>query len=129
MKMRRPHRRPLSEAAPALLVALPDNGGVIFAGERNGKPLDHKSLQRVLERMGVDATVHGFRSAFRDWGAELGDYPNEMLEMALAHAVGDKAEAAYRRGDMLVKRRKLLDDWAAFCTTQPDAKVIPLRTA
>jgi integrase len=114
MKMRRPHRRPLSGLAMATLPALPSDGALIFPG-RKGKPLDHKALQRVLAHMDVDATPHGFRSAFRDWGAELGDYPNELLELALAHAVGDKVEAAYRRGDMLAKRRKLMDDWAAFC--------------
>ena len=69
--------------------------------------------------MGVDAVPHGFRSAFRDWGAEIGDYPNELLEMALAHAVGDKVEAAYRRGDMLAKRHKLMADWASFCRQGP----------
>jgi hypothetical protein len=60
-------------------------------------------------------TAHGFRSSFRDWGAELGDYPNELLELALAHAVGDKVEAAYRRGDMLAKRHQLMADWERFC--------------
>jgi integrase len=116
MKMRRPHRQPLSDRAMAILDALPKDGDHIFPGERKGKPLDHKALQRVLERMGVDAVPHGFRSAFRDWGAEIGDYPNELLEMALAHAVGDKVEAAYRRGDMLAKRHRLMAGWEAFCT-------------
>ena len=79
--------------------------------------LDHKTLLRVLERVGVrdTATAHGFRSSFRDWGAELGDYPNELLELAIAHAVGDKVEAAYRRGNMLAKRHELMADWEAFC--------------
>ncbi|HEY1748397.1 MAG TPA: site-specific integrase [Xanthobacteraceae bacterium] len=115
MKMRRPHRQPLSDRAMAILGTLPKDTEFIFGGERKGKPVDHKALQRVLERMGVEATPHGFRSAFRDWGAEVGDYPNELLELALAHAVGDKVEAAYRRGDMLEKRAKLMADWAKFC--------------
>ena len=118
MKMRRVHRQPLSDRAVAILDALPKEGDLIFAGERKGRPLDHKAMQRVLERMGVDAVPHGFRSAFRDWGAEVGDYPNELLEMALAHAVGDKVEAAYRRGDMLAKRHQLMGDWSAFCGHQ-----------
>jgi integrase len=119
MKMRRPHRQPLSDRAMAILndlsVNVSDKAAPIFPGERKGKPLDHKALQRVLERMKVDATVHGFRSAFRDWGAEIGDYPNELMELALAHAVGNKVEAAYRRGDMLAKRRELMADWESFC--------------
>jgi integrase len=115
MKMRRPHRQPLNDHAMALLDALPKDGELIFPGERKGKPLDHKALQRVLERIGVDAVPHGFRSSFRGWGAELGNYPNELLELALAHAVGDKVEAAYRRGDMLAKRHQLMAEWAQFC--------------
>jgi integrase len=115
MKMRRPHRQPLSDGALAILDALPKGGDLIFPGERKGRPLDHKALQRVLERIGVDAVPHGFRSSFRDWGAELGNYPNELLELALAHAVGDKVEAAYRRGDMLAKRHALMSEWQAFC--------------
>jgi integrase len=115
MKMRRPHRQPLSDRAMAILDALPNDGELIFPGERKGKPLDHKALQRALERMGVDAVPHGFRSSFRDWGAELGNYPNELLELALAHAVGDKVEAAYRRGEMLAKRHQLMADWSRFC--------------
>jgi integrase len=118
MKMRRPHRQPLSDRAMAILALLPKDGDLIFTGERKGKPLDHKALQRVLERIGVDAVPHGFRSAFRDWGAEIGDFANELLEMALAHAVGDKVEAAYRRGTMVEKRRDLMADWEAFCRAQ-----------
>jgi integrase len=115
MKMRRPHRQPLSGAAMAVLDTVPKSGDLIFAG-RKGKPLDHKSMQRVLQRFGVDVVPHGFRSSFRDWGAELGNYPNELLELALAHAVGDTVEAAYRRGDMLAKRHQLMADWARFCS-------------
>ncbi len=115
MKMRRPHRQPLSDRAVAILAALPKDGAHVFAGERKGNPLDHKALQRVLERMGIDAVPHGFRSSFRDWSAEVGNYPNEMLELSLAHAVGDKVEAAYRRGDMLAKRQQLMAAWSTFC--------------
>jgi integrase len=100
----------------AILDALPSaDGDLIFPGERKGKPLDHKALQRVLERIDVDVVPHGFRSSFRDWAGELGNYPNELLELALAHAVGDRVEAAYRRGDMLAKRHDLMRDWEKFC--------------
>jgi integrase len=115
MKMRREHRVPLSESALAIIDALPRDSDYLFPGFRRGKPLDHKTLLRVLEIMGVTATAHGFRSSFRDWAAEEGDYANEMLELALAHAVGDKVEAAYRRGNMLAKRHRLMADWEAYC--------------
>jgi integrase len=114
MKMRKEHRQPLSDRALAILDKLPRSGNYIF--ERKGKPLNQKAVRRLLETMGVNdgATTHGFRSSMRDWGAEIGDYPNELLELALAHKVSDKTEAAYRRGSMLDKRRKLMADWAAF---------------
>jgi integrase len=117
MKMRREHRVPLCNAALNIIDALPQDGDYLFPGRRAGKPLDHKTLLRVLEALGVSdtATAHGFRSTFRDWGAELGDYPNELLELAIAHAVGDKVEAAYRRGNMLEKRHALMADWESFC--------------
>ena len=72
------------------------------------------ALSAVLRRMGVEAVPHGFRSTFRDWVAEQTDYPNEVAEMALAHAVGNKVEAAYRRGDLFEKRKQLMQDWANF---------------
>jgi integrase len=116
MKMRRPHRQPLCARAMAIMDKLPKDSEFIFPGEKKGNPLDHKAMQRVLERMSVaDATPHGFRSAFNDWGAELGDYPQELLALALAHTVNDKVEAAYRRGEMLAKRHRLMADWQAFC--------------
>jgi integrase len=116
MKMRREHRVPLCDSALKIIDALPD-GDYLFPGRKAGRPLEHKTLLRVLEIMGVSdtATAHGFRSSFRDWGAEIGDYPNELLELAIAHAVGDKVEAAYRRGHMLAKRRALMADWARYC--------------
>jgi len=73
------------------------------------------AMTMVLRRLKVDATVHGFRSAFRDWAAEETDHPREVAEAALAHVVGDTVERAYRRGDALEKRRLLMGDWAAFC--------------
>ena len=75
-----------------------------------------------------DLTVHGFRSTFRDWAAEQTSHPNHVVEMALAHAIGDKVEAAYRRGDLFAKRRRLMADWARYCATpRPAGEVVALR--
>ena len=76
------------------------------------------AMAQLLKRMGRDdITVHGMRSTFRDWAAERTNYPNFVVEMALAHVVGDKVEAAYRRGDLLTKRKQLMDQWAKYCMT------------
>jgi len=77
-------------------------------------PLSDMSLSAVLRRMKLPVTVHGFRSCFRDWVSERTNYPSEVAEMALAHAVGDKVEAAYRRGDLLARRRQMMADWTVF---------------
>ena len=116
MKAGKEHRVPLSGAALAVLNALPheDRNALMFASPRGGM-LSDMSLTAVLRRMNVDAVPHGFRSSFRDWCAERTNYPREVAEMALAHAIGDKVEAAYRRGDLFEKRRRLMKDWAAFC--------------
>jgi integrase len=86
-------------------------------------------LELVRGLRGKGATVHGFRSSFRDWAAEQTSYPHEMCEIALAHAVGNKVEAAYRRGDMMEKRRRLMSDWAVYCERTPAtrAKIVPIR--
>ena len=76
-------------------------------------------LEIIRGMRGMGATVHGFRSSFRDWAAEQTAYPDELCEMALAHVVSDKTEAAYRRGDMMEKRRRLMEDWAAYCELAP----------
>ena len=87
------------------------------------------TLTAVLHRLGRDdLTVHGFRSSFRDWAAETTSYPNHVVELALAHAIGDKVEAAYRRGDLFEKRAALMTDWAAYLS-RPPAVVVPLRKA
>ena len=75
---------------------------------------------------GGDATVHGFRSTFRDWASERTHYPRDVAEMALAHAIGDKVEAAYRRGDLFERRKLMMEDWATFVLTTPSAKVVPI---
>lgn len=125
------HRVPLSADAVRLLEALPRVKGeaIIFPGMKAGMPLSSMTMTATLRRMGSgDLTVHGFRSTFRDWAAEATSYPHEVCEMALGHTVGDKVEAAYRRGDLFEKRRRLAADWAKFCNTPaPGGDVVPLR--
>lgn len=128
-KKKRDHRVPLSAAAVAVLRAmLPEDGkpepdALIFPGAKKGAPLSDMSLGAVMKRMGHgDKTPHGTaRSSFRDWGGEATAHPREVLEMALAHNLGDKTEAAYARGDLFEKRRALMADWAAYCTKEPAA--------
>jgi integrase len=112
MKGGREHRVPLSGAAMSILENLTDRAN-------NGPfPISNMAMNMLLRRMGKDElTVHGFRSSFRDWAAECTHFPAEVAEMALAHAVGDKVEAAYRRGDLFMKRRQLMDAWAKHCET------------
>ncbi len=118
MKAARPHRVPLSEPALGILRAmakLKDGSGLVFLGQKHGTPLSDMTLTAVLRRMGRnDLTAHGFRSTFRDWAAENTHHPNHVVELALAHAIGDKVEAAYRRGDLFEKRQALMADWAAY---------------
>jgi integrase len=117
MKARREHRVPLSSAVLTLLEQLPRIQGcpLIFPSTRMS-PLSDMSLSAVLKRMDLSAfTVHGFRSTFRDWAAENTDHDRDAVEMALAHTIGSKTEAAYRRGDMLPKRVKLMAEWADWC--------------
>jgi integrase len=113
MKARKAHRVPLSDTA--LSIVDRSRGEFLFPGKNPGTHLTHNMLRTTLKKMNVDAAVHGFRSSFRDWGAEARSYPSELLEMALAHTVGSKVEAAYRRGDMLEKRHALMADWERFC--------------
>jgi integrase len=131
MKGGKAHRVPLSERAMDLLKALPRNGDLIFPGPKLGRALNINAPRKLLIDMGHNVTVHGFRSSFRDWAAELTNFPSEVVEMALAHVVGNKVEAAYRRGDMFEKRRRLMQQWATFCTTAPvqetPSNVAPMR--
>lgn len=118
MKAGKEHRVPLSVPALAILHRLYAHrtGEFVFPGVKAGSPLSNMAMLILLGRMGRgDITAHGFRSTFRDWAAELTAFPGEAVEMALAHAVGDKIEAAYRRGDLFEKRRRLMDAWAEFC--------------
>jgi integrase len=117
MKARREHRVPLSDSAIAIIKTMPADSEYLFPGAKPGKPLSNMAMQMTLRRMELadQAVTHGFRSSFRDWGAETGDYANELLEMAIAHTVSNKVEAAYRRGDLLRKRHALMSDWESFC--------------
>ena len=142
MKATKEHRVPLSQAAVDLLKGLDRTSGhdLVFLGERGRKvsergitPISDMTITAVIRRMNEgDAGVvwldpktnaqvvpHGFRSTFRDWAAEQTDYSNEMVEMALAHAIGNKVESAYRRGDMVDKRRPMMEAWATYCATVP----------
>ena len=104
---------------------------LVFPGRDVTKPLSDMSLTAIMRRMKLDAVPHGFRSTFRDWAAEKTNYPNEVVEMALAHAIGSGTEAAYRRGDLFDKRRNLMTDWVKFLTTAPAKgnNVVSLKTA
>ena len=132
MKAKKEHRVPLQEKAIQLLRKQKElfPNGYVFPGMKEGKPLSDMSLTAVLRRMEQnEITVHGFRSSFRDWAAESTAYPNEMVEMALAHTIGNKVEAAYRRGDLFEKRRRMMQDWSNFCDTVIKAgEVIPLKS-
>lgn len=111
---------PLSPQAIALLQALPrDHSPWIFLGTKIGQPLGHASLRETLKRIDSKITVHGFRSSFRDWAAEKTNYANHIVEMALAHAVGNGVEKAYRRGDLFEQRIPLMNDWSRYCFAEP----------
>jgi integrase len=119
MKAEREHRVPLSDAAISLIKKLDQAGPYVFPARVGDGPLSNMAMTMVLRRLGVEATVHGFRSTFRDWAGELTEVAREVAEAALAHSVGDAAELAYRRGDALEKRRALMENWASFCFGEP----------
>ena len=132
MKGGRPHRVPLSDAALAIVDQMAAiRAGVdefVFPSSRPGAPLSPPALLRLLHRMGHRGfTMHGFRSAFADWVAEKTGFPAKLIEVALAHASGDRTETAYRRGDLLDRRRKLLEAWADYCAKTTDSQALLLR--
>jgi integrase len=132
MKGGREHRVPLSDAALAVLSSVPreDGNDFIFIGPHPGAGLGRAALFNLLRSMGrADITAHGFRSVFRDWAAEQTNFPNHVVEMALAHVIGNKVEAAYRRGDLLTKRKALMQAWAQYCAKPPAIgnTVVPMR--
>ncbi len=130
MKAGREHRVPLSPRAVEIVREMvKQKGEYVFPGQNEGKPLSNMAMLQLLKRMDrADITVHGFRSSFRDWAAERTIYPREVCEMALAHAVGNQVEAAYRRGDLFEKRRRLMLEWAKHCDTiAKKGDVVPMR--
>jgi integrase len=132
MKIGQEHRRPLSEPTMSILAVLRElrQSEFIFPGQRVGRPLSNIAMLQLLRRMGhADLTVHGFRSSFSDWAAERTNFASEVREMALAHAVSDKVEAAYRRGDLFTKRRQLAEAWGRYCMTVATGEVVALAAA
>jgi integrase len=124
------HRVPLCNRARELLTALPRVNEYVFPGTQTGRGLGEGSLRKLLQRMGVAVTTHGFRSTFKDWASETTAYANFVTEMALAHAIGNGTEESYRRGELLEKRRRLMQDWSDFCgrpLRNVTESVVPLR--
>jgi integrase len=140
MKARREHRVPLSARALDILKGMhglrnkDDPDAFVFPGRKPGTPLSNMVFLMLMRRMGrADLTAHGFRATFKTWASECTSFQNEIAEVALAHVVGDKVEQAYRRGDLFEKRRRLLQQWATFCTTapaqEPQSNITPLRAS
>jgi integrase len=134
MKACQEHRVPLCDRALEILRSLPQEKGnpFLFVGGRSGRALSNMAMLELLRGMvQSDVTVHGFRSTFRDWAAERTNHPNHVVEMALAHAISGDVEAAYRRGDLFEKRRRLMKDWTNYCaqSARPIATVLELREA
>jgi integrase len=115
------HRIPLPDRAVEILSGLPHRGAHVFAGGANGGALSNMALLELLRGLRPGLTVHGFRSTFRDWAAERTNYPNHVVEKALAHKILDAVEAAYRRGELFAKRANLMKAWAAFLAKPPPA--------
>jgi integrase len=134
MKGAREHKVPLSDRAIEILRALPreDGNAFVFIGGRSAG-LSTSALDKVLERMDLKdrATVHGMRSSLRDWCSEMTNYSREVAEMALAHTIPSAVQRAYRRGDLFDKRRRLMADWATYCSATPaadaDKNVVPMK--
>jgi integrase len=131
MKGGRAHRVPLCKRAVEIVTGR--EGAHLFRGGRPGRPLSNAAMSAVLARLGrSDVTVHGFRATFKTWAEERTNFPRTLIEAALAHSSGDRTEEAYRRGDALEKRRKLMDAWARYCASPPAAaggKVVSIRAA
>jgi integrase len=117
MKADADHRVPLTDRMIDILKSLPRNGEFVFPGHNLSKRASGAVMWHLLRSIRSSSeTVHGFRSSFRDWAAEQTPYPSDVIEMALAHTIANKVEAAYRRGDLFEKRRALMRDWAAYCS-------------
>ena len=130
MKAKKEHRVPLSQRSLDLLaIASAIAPGSKYLFSRKGKPLSNMAMSMILRRMILYVSTHGFRSTFRDWISEQTDYSSEVAEMSLAHTIANKIEAAYRRQDLLEKRRALLIDWEAYCSSNPKGNVHQLKAA
>ena len=129
MKPGRVHRVPLSERAVEILRALEKDrvSKFVFPGQKANRPLSGMAMEMMLRRMKVtDATVHGFRSSFRDWAGNETPFPRDLAEAALSHIIGNKVEQAYRRGDALEKRRALMEAWTNYCEPSAASNVVRL---
>ncbi len=133
MKAGRPHLVPLTERALEILEEMKPlrdlAGGFVFPGTKIDRPLSDMTLSKLVRSMGLDSTVHGFRSCFKTWAEEETHHAHNVIEASLAHIVGDRVERVYFRGDRLAKRRALMDDWAAHCTSKPTDSIVPFRAA
>lgn len=120
MKVKKEHRVPLSGRAIEILQEMKEvsTGTFVFESPQGGRPLSNNAMLSALEHLGYEITVHGFRSTFKDWATEHTNFAGEVSEAALAHSIKNKVEAAYRRGDLLEKRRKLMKEWEKFCITR-----------
>lgn len=129
MKTGREHRVPLSKRAFEIISELSQAklSEHIFVSRNKNKPLSNMALLAVIKRMNYNITTHGFRSSFRDWISEYTQYPNEVAELALAHSISNKVEAAYRRGDLLIKRQLMMQEWAQFCSIPLEHNVLKLN--
>ena len=133
MKAGKEHRVPLCDRAMSILSGLlpRESGNHFVFGGANGKPLNSMAMLNLLREMRPDLTVHGFRSTFRDWAAERTNHAREVAEVALAHTLKDKTEAAYQRGDLFDKRRRLMAEWERYCAQKPvaskSATVVAMR--
>ena len=128
MKARKEHRVPLSDPALKILNQMRElsTSNLVFPGAKPKAPLTDTAISKQAKEIGGDITVHGFRSAFRDWAGDQTEFPREVIETALAHTIKNKAEAAYRRSDAIEKRRNLMTAWAAFCSGESVENVFPL---
>ena len=130
MKAKKEHRVPLClRSLEILSVAKSFSLANSYIFSSRDRPLSNMSMSAVLKRMNIDATVHGFRSVFRDWVAEETDHSPEVAEMALAHTITNRVEAAYRRGDLLERRRKLMENWQGYCESLPSQNILNLKAA
>ena len=129
MKGGKEHRVPLCDRALMILRNLPHDGEAVFVGRSAGGFMNQDAMADALAKLRPGVTVHGFRATFRTWAEELTNYPREVCEQALAHTIGNTVEQAYRRGDVLEKRRRLMVEWASYCAAPARGEVVPLRSA